>query len=426
MIETEETPLVKAPAPSVGGSGLLLLSLFYMTSGCYTIVTVFTADGIVQQPGFSARTVHIGETMLWIGAAVSTAAFLPLCDIYGRRDLLFLAGYLGFTAAAFSLLAASPGIYIAAQFGIGIFLFPTGLASWVLVAETISPKLHTYTITFWNIGYSLFNLVMAAGSFGFKHTNVSWRLQTTLWYLPMAIGLVLGPLYISESPEISANKLMSERERTESGQTLRSWPMCGYVLATVLCWSAVSMSFYCLSYSSSSLSPDIYLNMALLAIFDIAVYAGATKVIEVLSPRGAQLGSLSCCAVLMLFCSFLPPKSWPMMFVCLLSRMCVDIAFSTIFLLIVDVFPAPVRATALGGANVVARVCTAFGPVLAMSPAWLCCLVMSGVTGAAAAATWTLPKAKAESNERSNQGAENAETPFCLKKIHNNLGMMCN
>ena len=28
--------------------------------GCYTIVTVFTADGIVQQPGFSARTVHIG------------------------------------------------------------------------------------------------------------------------------------------------------------------------------------------------------------------------------------------------------------------------------------------------------------------------------------------------------------------------------
>lgn len=40
------------------------------------------------------------------------------------------------------------------------------------------------------------------------------------------------------------------------------------------------------------------------------------------------------------------------------------ISDSKCFVRLKDVFPAPVRATALGGANVVARVCTAFGPVL--------------------------------------------------------------
>ena len=37
----------------------------------------------------------------------------------------------------------------------------------------------------WHLLFSSASLAEAAGSFGFKHTNVSWRLQSTLWYLPM-------------------------------------------------------------------------------------------------------------------------------------------------------------------------------------------------------------------------------------------------
>lgn len=394
MADTEETPILKAkPEVAHSNSGfvpLVLLSILYITSGAYTTVTVFTGDGIAKQPGFGQKTVHMGETMLWLGAAVSTAAFLPLFDIYGRRDLLYLAGVLGLTSAAIALLASSPWLYLAAQFGIGVFLFPTGLTAWVLAAESVSPKIHNRMLAVWNICYSLFGVTMAACSFGINHTSsMSWRLESIFWYVPIVASLMVGPLYVSESPEMMAGK--SDRiDRNES--SLRVWPMVGYLVATAVCWSAVSMSFYALSYSSSSLSPDIYLNMALLAGIDCVVYGCALPIIDWLSPKWAQFTSLSCAAALMLFCSTLPPKSWAMMSICLLGRMCVDVAFSTIFLLIVEVFPAPIRATAMGFSNVVARVCTAFAPLLALSPAWACCLVVVGATSAAALATWTLPQ----------------------------------
>lgn len=42
-----------------------------------------------------------------------------------------------------------------------------------------------YSNIMWHLLFSSASLAEAAGSFGFKHTNVSWRLQSTLWYLPM-------------------------------------------------------------------------------------------------------------------------------------------------------------------------------------------------------------------------------------------------
>lgn len=380
MADTEETPILKVkPEVAHSNSGfvpLLLLSILYITSGAYTTVTVFTGDGIAKQPGFGQKTVHMGETMLWLGAAVSTAAFLPLFDIYGRRDLLYFAGVLGLTSAASALLATSAWLYLVAQFGIGLFLFPTGLTAWVLAAESVSPKVHNRMLAVWNICYSLFGISMAACCLIINRTNMSWRMESVFWYMPIVGSLMVGPLYVSESPEMAGK---SDRiDRNES--SLRVWPMVGYLVATAVCWSAVSMSFYALSYSSSSLSPDIYLNMALLAGIDCVVYGCAMPIIDWLSPKGAQLTSLSCAAALMLFCSTLPPKSWAMMSVCLLGRMCVDVAFSTIFLLIVEVFPAPIRATAMGFSNI------------ALCPPWVCCLVVVGATSAAALATWTLPQ----------------------------------
>ncbi|CAK9024351.1 unnamed protein product [Durusdinium trenchii] len=391
-METEETPLVKEQATRHGNSNMLplvLISSLYCCSGAYTTATVFTGSFIALEPGFSENWVHMGQTMLWIGVAAATATLLPLLDIYGRRDLLFAFGFVGLLAVVTSLLAVSPFVYLACQFGIGLFLFPTGLAAWVLVAESIPQRSHNRMMAIWNVCYSLFGITVASGSYGFKEISLSWQLQSAVWYLPIVLSLLIGPSVVSESPELLADR-SGQAERSD--QSLMVWPMPGYVLATVVCWSAVSMGFYALSYSSSSLSPDLYLNMGLLACMDAVVYAFSKPVIDALSPKWAQFAGLSGCAALMLVSSFLPGKSYAMMFMCLLARMFLDVAFSTIFLLIIEVFPVPVRATAMGIANLVARSFTAVAPVLAMAPAWIACWVVVMATAAAALATWTLPE----------------------------------
>eukprot|EP00913_Durusdinium_trenchii_P000556 g512.t1 len=298
-METEETPLVKEQA-----------------TRAYTTATVFTGSFIALEPGFSENWVHMGQTMLWIGVAAATATLLklvdakgprnigPLLDIYGRRDLLFAFGFVGLLAVVTSLLAVSPFVYLACQFGIGLFLFPTGLAAWVLVADgaastifeyrasklqssaefpstamTCYERSHNRMMAIWNVCYSLFGITVASGSYGFKEISLSWQLQSAVWYLPIVLSLLIGP-----SVELLADR-SGQAERSD--QSLMVWPMPGYVLATVVCWSAVSMGFYALSYSSSSLSPDLYLNMGLLACMDAVVYAFSKPVIEPRRKRSA-------------------------------------------------------------------------------------------------------------------------------------------
>eukprot|EP00438_Fugacium_kawagutii_P001232 Skav223428 [mRNA] locus=scaffold350:464814:488244:+ [translate_table: standard] len=235
MSEAEETPLIKARPKAHGNSGLaplVLLSTLYITSGAFTTGTVFTADAIAKERGFSQKTVHMGA--------------------WGTSLL----------AGATGLLATVPWLYMAAQLGMGLFLFPPGLTAWVLVAESIPPQLHNRMMGIWNICYSVFGC-----SFGMKqHINISWRFQSSIWYLPSVV-------IDQQQPSLMAG------------------PMPGYLLASAACWSAVSMSFYALSYSSSSLSPDIYLNMALLAGIDAVVYACAMPFIE-LGQQCTECGSV--------------------------------------------------------------------------------------------------------------------------------------
>ncbi|CAJ1346110.1 unnamed protein product [Effrenium voratum] len=163
------------------------------------------------------------------------------------------------------------------------------------------------------------------------------------------------------------------------------------ILAEVVCWCATSTGFYGLSYSSGSFSPNMYVNMALLSLTDAVVYGFVKPLLAFFSAKRAQLVALSGCALLLMICACLPAKSWEMMVLSLVCRFFLDVAFATIYLLTVDVFPSSVRSTAMGIVNFASRTCTGAAPLLAQLPTWLNCGGLALLVLLGALATRQLP-----------------------------------
>merc|ERR1719382_1726692 len=88
-------------------------------------------------------------------------------------------------------------------------------------------------------------------------------------------------------------------------------------------------------------------------------------------------------ALALLMCALLPQGSWIVMGCALIGRLSIDVAFSTVFLLIVDCFPSSCCAAALGVANVSSRLLTFAAPLAAMVPAYLSCGVLSALSAVA-------------------------------------------
>mmetsp|Transcript_27034 Transcript_27034/g.62946 ORF Transcript_27034/g.62946 Transcript_27034/m.62946 type:complete len:395 (-) Transcript_27034:107-1291(-) len=390
MAVGETTPLVQETgllAPTI------VLGVFYSAAGIYQVFSVFVADKIAQTLGSSVGFVSLCQSLFWLGYAAATVLLLPFLDTYGRRGPLFVCGWIGLAAAMMSLTTHTELVYAVCQFLIGFFMMPTGNVAFVIAQEILPETRHNSTLAFYNVSYSILGIAMAAASYSCNGSQISWQIQELFWYLPIVAALTAGPFFIHESLE-TLDKTQKLLPRQEDVSLFRP-PVSKLTGALMICWLAVATGFYGLSYNSGNLAPDIYLNMGLLSCIDLVFYSMSLPIIDNLGKREALATVLMGTSILMLMCAVLPEKSWTLMCVSLLARLCLDVGFASVFLLLAD-FPACLRVSALGAANTVARLGCASAPLLALLPTSASCVGLSVLALLASGAAYSICEGEKE------------------------------
>lgn len=394
----EQSPLLPRKDGGEIAAAVRLVALVgptFMVGGIGSTLIVFTGDKIAQDPtGFSQSQVSGCQMLFWAGWAVASATLMPYVDSVGRKVPCY--GLLGIAVLAgiISTRAHQVWLYGAMLFLIGYALPTSGQIGYLLMQESLPERLRTASTVAVNVGFSLV-LIMMALQCGYVTRSWDWRLETMAWYVPVALVCLAGVLFVSEPPVFAAQGQGSSPEQpaTTEASGLRQLfgaSMRGTMINTCICWTAASVSYYGLSYSAGSLSPNVYMNIILFALIDIVGYAIPAPLVASMGAKHAQVAGFLGTALSLLLCALLPQGSWMAVGCALVGRLNIDVAFSTVFLLLVDCFPSNCRAGALGVANVVSRSFTFAAPLCATAPMYLSCSVLSATCAAAAGATWLL------------------------------------
>lgn len=382
---------------NTSASAYFLTSLVYIFVLVPTTLVVFTGKKIEAQSGFTQQNVNQGQSCFWLGWAAGGAIMMPFLDKLGRARPMFVLVILGLAAVSVSCHAGSAPRYIFALFGIGFCFGPACAMSYLLLQETVPSAQRSDVLVGLNIKVSLLASLMAIISFAARSNEISWQLETLAWYAPFLLTVLTGPAVINDPVPRSTNEKQDLAYQAVEAQQARAmspvqelfgsgssrWTM----VATMITWSACALGFYGISYGAGSLSPNLYLNMILMGIIDSVVYLASKPILDWVGVQQTQYYAFLGAACSLLLCAMLPEKSLPIMICSLVGRFFLDVAFSTIYLLIIDCFTVDTRSAAMGIANIMARLAAAFAPQLAMVPTSISCLTFAALSLAAALST---------------------------------------
>jgi len=386
----------------------ILAGAFFWLVAIPTNLVVFTGASIASTSGFGEAKVEFAQTLFWIGWGTAGLLILPKLDGCARHKPMYILLLFGLIAAITQALMTSPTLYAIASFVMGLTFPAAGVLCYFIIQEKMHSSSRPLVVMYCFFAYSGVLLLMACLGYAADRVHMSWRVQTLLWYLPYVLALVLGPLFIQETREALSPALPTDyasitgakreapsevQELPSSSTKLFSEQFRVTTIATMVCWSACSAGYYGLSYCSASLSPNLYMDMALYALLDILGYGVATPLMKQFGTLQIQLWSFSGAAVALLIGVLLPQQSFALMCVALCGRFFIDVAFCTIYVLLVDCFPAEVRSAAAGFANAAARFTTAGAPLLSLASSSTAVLVFGCLSALAAGATRAISKA---------------------------------
>lgn len=418
-------PVIAAPRPKA--LDVLLPIVFaggYMgIGGINVMLVVFTGPKIADDPhGFSEETVSVGTSMLYLGWALASLFVMPLSDKVGRKPILYFMEAVGMVSVSCSLLAQSPFFYMLALFGTGFFSAASVLG-FLLCQELIPSEMRTLNNSVLNVFFCLFVICIAVLSTKFT-SDWDWRAETAFWYSPHLFLTLCGPWVISESPsfrtgstdlpaELPARADEPVANRTEDGtleppqdpsrdggapavaesafSRLTGAELRGTTLLTCFCWSATVVGYYGLTYSAGNLSDDVSLNTVLLLSIDIFALFVASPVVTAWGAKRVQAVAFTGIGLMLCILSFVPSDSSWVLAGVLCGRFCVDLDFFTVYLLVMEHFPAECCSTAFGWANFTSRVAGMMAPLCSLMSTHMTFLLIGTLTVLASVATCFLP-----------------------------------
>lgn len=357
---------------------------------------VFTGHKIAQDPmmkNFDDVVVSHCLSFFWIGWAVASVTIVPMCDRLGRRTPMYVLLAIGMVAAWFTILATTSLSLALPIFFTGLTVPPAFQIGYLLLCESVPERFCPKITIFLNMGQSLVIIAMAGICEATRH--MSWRSETLYWNAPFVFFLACGPWFVGESPRFSnASKVvgMSTADPESSGgiaHIIHQNGLLRRVVATTMCWMTCSLGFYGLSFVSGNLSDDLYENMMLMGVVDVVGYLVAVPIIAWVGPMRTQVISFFVAGLVLVACGLFKPGG-ALLGLALLGRLAIDVAFTTIYILLFETFPDECRSTAMGVANCFARGASFVTPLLTNLPTAVSCPLLGVLSFGAACATLDL------------------------------------
>nr|XP_026692288.1 solute carrier family 22 member 21-like isoform X2 [Ciona intestinalis] len=176
-------------------------------------------------------------------------------------------------------------------------------------------------------------------------------------------------------PEENVDELRACWKKEENKETAESWSDLfrhfkhRRVFATLLnkcfTWFSCSVAYYVLSLNTSNFGGSPYINCFLAAAVEIPAYAIVILALKKIGRKSFVFGSLVCTGV---FCGAVPyidiVSTKGAIASAMIGKLCVAACFSVIYLYCAELFPTPIRTTAVGLCSMSARVGAIVAPYL--------------------------------------------------------------
>merc|ERR1712232_917227 len=148
--------------------------------------------------GFTQTTVSLSQSLYYAGWVLASVTVMPAAARHGRRTPMYVLLLVGLLATFFSTLATASWVYAAMIFVVGFSLPQAALLAYLLIMESLPDWWCPIVTVCLNVAFSMFISCMALVC---KSTQyLDWRIETMLWYSPLALWLLIGPAFIAESP----------------------------------------------------------------------------------------------------------------------------------------------------------------------------------------------------------------------------------
>lgn len=395
--------------------GVLKLMVFlggpYSLGAVTGLLIVFTSPKIEEDPtmeNFNKFTIAACWSTYWVGWAVASITIMPYADRVGRKKPFYVLLGIGiFGAIAGALICRTPITYAAAVIAQGFCVPPAFGIAFLLLTESVPRRWIPPLTACANIGWCIVSSLLCLISWAAQ--GVDWRTQTILCNLPVMVLWMVGPFVVSESPKFVE---AAEPDRTEdlasstslpdfaegdasccpSFGVLCSPPLRRTMVSTVICWVACSVGYYGLTYASGEITGNLYRDMFLMSIVDLVAYALPLPLMAQFGALNLQMGSMCAAALTLTICGWLPNGSMGVLVFSMIGRACIDMSFTTVYVLLVQCFPAKVCSSAMGLANFWSRFSAVICPFMLILPFWITCDTIAVICACAVFATADLKR----------------------------------
>lgn len=393
LVETE--PLLPNSNLAATAASYAIAASFFAFAPVYLTLTVFTGRKIAADPqGFSREEVSLGQSLVYAGWGVSAILVVPYCDSLGRKPVLLGLLYFAIFGLFGTLSTRSVLEFEEASFVFG-FIASTGQVAYLVCQESIPSAWRPTSLMCLNVGFSLCIVLVSLGCKYLTH-DLTWRTETLLWFTPFLIVGFLGPLLLKETLQRPCPGESSEDSTAASKGG--GWPLLMSreyfftMICTCSCWVTCALGYYGLSFTAGNLSDDIYMNMVYLACVDIVSSVSAGEIVSKTGASRTQLSAFVCAGIAMCCSGSMPAGSIGVLATAMFARFCLNLAFFTVYTLVVEHFPNNCRSTATGVANFTARAAAMAAPVFQLLSAAEVCGIISTLCFVASIATWCLPR----------------------------------
>jgi len=329
-------------------------------------------------------------SMYWIGFAATSGVIVPFLDCVGRRKPACAMIALSYALAVQQSLTTSVWVFGVTQFMMGMTFPVAALACNLLALESAPRELRLATTVALNVAWVIACLFLAAVG-GWVTRSWSWRAEVLMWYSLTALWLLPGLTIVKESPSFkAAAQAYDTKESSLSTARIFEAPYGRRLFVMTLTLSVSSLAFHGLTFSVGTLSDNLYMNAIWLSMADLVGNALPQVIVARLGSKNTLISCFVGAGVVLVTCGRLPRGSSSLLACALSGRLLIGVAFITYYFMIVELFPAEVRATASGCANIFARLVTFLAPYSAMLPAAVTCPLLGLLSLAAAGAITAL------------------------------------
>lgn len=131
-------------------------------------------------------------------------------------------------------------------------------------------------------------------------------------------------------------------------------------------WTVVSMVYYGIGMSMTVLGGNIFLNFILSAVFEILGYIVCILVTDHWGRKPVIIVNFLACGIACIISAFVPDSNPVKIPLVLIGKMGSSGAFSTAYVYTAELFPTPIRGTAVGFSSMIGRIGSTAAPQLAL------------------------------------------------------------